>query len=108
MKKSLLLFVALAGCGVAGPQAPMMKSVEKMDGALMLYWMNMEAGCTTVEGERKEGAGAYAVVFSVPGEVDNKHDATATKDVTYTYRLRCLKGSSNSAYSDEMAMNPVR
>ena len=86
----------------------MMKSVEKMDGALMLYWMNMEAGCTSVEGERKEGSGAYSVVFTVPGEADNKHDATATKDATYTYRLRCVKAGARSAYSDEMAMNPVR
>jgi hypothetical protein len=108
MKKSLMLMFVLAGCGSAGPQAPMMKSVEKMDGALMLYWMNMETGCTTVEGERKEGAGAYAVVFSVPGEVDNKHDTAATKDATYTYRLRCMKGDKASAYSDEMSMNPVR
>ncbi|MCA2980026.1 MAG: hypothetical protein INH37_17260 [Myxococcaceae bacterium] len=108
MKKTLMLMLALAGCGSAGPQAPMMKSVEKMDGALMLYWMNMEPGCTTVEGERKEGTGAYAVAFSVPGEVDNKHDATATKDATYTYRLRCTKGDKASAYSDEMSMNPLR
>ena len=86
----------------------MMKSVEKMDGALMLYWMNMEAGCTAIEGERKEGSGAYAIAFSVPGEVDNKHDATATKDATYTYRLRCLKGTLASAYSGEMSMNAVR
>lgn len=86
----------------------MLKSVEKMDGALMLYWMNMEAGCTTVEGERKEGSGAFAPVFSVPGEVDNKHDTTATKDEKYTYRLRCLKESTASAYSGEVSMNPVR
>lgn len=108
MKNALSLFLVLAGCGVAGPQAPMMRSVEKMDGALMLRWMNMEAGCTTVEGERREGAGTYAVVFSVPGEVDNKHDTTATKDATFTYRLRCFKGTKNSSYSDEMGMNPVR
>lgn len=108
MKKALSLFLLLAGCGAAGLQAPMMKSVEKMDGALMLYWMNMETGCTTVEGERKEGAGTYAVVFSVPGEVDNKHDSTATKDATYTYRLKCIKGGKSSGYSDEMSMNPVR
>jgi len=109
MMKIFTLLVVLAGCGgAAGPQAPKMKSVEKMDGALMLYWTNMEPGCTTVDGERKEGAGAFAPVFSVPGEVDNKHDAAATKDATYTYRLRCMKGSTASAYSDEMSMNPVR
>jgi len=26
----------------------------------------------------------------------------------HTYRLRCMKGSTASAYSDEMSMNPVR
>lgn len=111
MKNSLFGFLlVLTGCGAGAalPQAPMMKTVEKMDGALMLRWMNMETGCTSVEGERKEGSGAYSVAFTVPGEVDNKHDYAATNDTTYTYRLRCLKGNSASAYSDEMGMNPVR
>lgn len=109
MKKSIFAFLlVLAGCGPAVPQAPMLRSVEKMDGALMIRWMNMETACTSVEGERKEGSGSYAVAFSVPGEVDNKHDVSATTDATYTYRLRCLKGGSPSAYSEEMSMNPVR
>ncbi len=104
----LTLALGLAACGSAGPQAPMMKTVEKMDGALMVNWMNMETGCSAVDGERKLGAEAFTAVFSVPGEVDNKHDATATSDATYTYRVRCKKGDKYSAWSDEMGMNPVR
>ena len=86
----------------------MLKTVEKMDAALMVTWMNMESGCSAVEGERKMGSEAFKSVFSVPGDVDNKHDATATTDATYTYRVRCKKGESTSAWSNEMAMNPVR
>lgn len=108
MKTFVVVGLLLVGCGSGVPQAPMMSSVEKMNGALMVKWMNMESGCTAVEAERKTLTDPYAVVFSVPGDVDNKHDASATTDTTYTYRLRCKKGDKYSAYSDEMGMNPVR
>lgn len=109
MKRLTLAVLVLASaCGAGVPQAPMLSSVAKMEGALMVTWMNMETGCSSIEGERKVGSGAYAVAFSVPGEVDNKHDTAATSDQTYTYRLRCKKGTTVSAYSAEMSMNPVR
>lgn len=103
------LTLGLVACGSSTTlQAPMMKSVEKMDGALMVTWMNMESGCTAVEGERMMGAEPFQQVFSVPGDVDNKHDTTATADVMHMYHVRCKKGEAYSAWSDEMGMNPVR
>lgn len=104
----LSLSLSLAACNSGSPQAPMLRSVEKMEGALMVRWMNMESGCSAVEGERKMGAESFAQTFSVPGDVDNKHDAAATADATYTYRVRCKKGEAYSAWSDAMGMNPVR
>ncbi len=109
MKKlSWSVLILAAACGAGVPQAPMLRDVAKMEGALMVTWMNMETGCSSIEGERKVGSGAFAPAFSVPGEVDNKHDASATSDQTYAYRLRCKKGAAVSAYSAEMSMNPVR
>lgn len=113
MKKTLLSFLTLgfAACGAGSasePQAPQLRSVEKMDGALMVRWTNVQTDCSMIEGERKAGTGDFAVVFTVPGEVNNKHDAAATSDTTYTYRLRCMKGAASSPYSAEMSMNPVR
>lgn len=98
----------------AAPDAPMLNQLMKMAEALHVMWTNPETGCDSIEGERKATmAGGsvheeYAVVFTVPGEVDNKHDSTATADMDYTYRLRCKKGDKYSPYSNEMTANPTK
>jgi hypothetical protein len=95
------------------PTAPKLSSVDKMDGSLHVTWTNNDT-CDAVEGESKammaSGAvhHAYSVAFTVPGDVDNKHDTTATDDMTYTYRLRCKKGSLYSSYSNEISANPKK
>ncbi len=94
------------------PKSPTISMVMKMTGGLHVMWTNGEKACDTIEGERKANASdgtekaAYAVVFTVPGEADNKHDATATAALKYTYRLRCKKGGTYSAYSNEMSGTP--
>ncbi len=98
----------------SAPKAPKMNEVIKMVGGLHVTWTNNEASCDAVEGERQAQMAdgtvmeKYKVVFSVPGSADNKHDATATEDMKYTYRLRCKKGSSYSDYSNELSGNPVK
>ena len=93
--------------GGSGIGAPTLDKIMKMTGGLHLLWTN-PAGveCDTIEGERKTATTAYAVAFTVPGSVDNKHDATATAKTTYTYRLRCKVGTAYSDYSNEMSGNP--
>lgn len=88
-------------------QAPMITGVASMAGALHVTWMNMQTDCDTVDGERKAGTGAYASAFSVPGSVDDKMDTAATSNMAYTFRLRCNKAGSFSAYSNEMSGNPM-
>ena len=87
-------------------EAPMLMTVEPMEGALHVSWMNMQKDCSSVEAERRMTSGAYEAAFSVPGSVDNKMDAAATENMTYTYRLRCKKGTAFSAYSNELSANP--
>ncbi|MEW5847947.1 MAG: hypothetical protein AB2A00_03995 [Myxococcota bacterium] len=129
MKKSTLvgiavvLTAALAACGMEGSDgsshtntsggghqmdAPTITSIAKMGGALHVQWTNNTTGCDAVEGERKQDGADFTAAFSVPGDVDNKMDGTATADTTYTYRLRCKMGSDYSPYSNEMSANPVR
>ena len=95
------------GTSAGTPQAPMITGVGSMAGALHVTWMNMQTDCDTVDGERKSGTGAYASAFSVPGSVDNKMDTAATSNMTYTFRLRCNKAGTFSAYSNEMSGNPM-
>ena len=114
MKTMLLTAFAilLAACssddkgGSSGVDAPMLKDVVPMDGALHIEWMNMEANADSVEAERKMDQGAFELAFSVPGTLDNKMDAAATDDMPYTYRLRAKKGDVFSEYSNEMTANP--
>lgn len=93
-------------------KAPAIDSVEKMAGALHVMWTNAEASCDAIEGERQAQMSdgsimeKYKVVFSVPGEADNKHDTGATDAMKYTYRLRCKMGTKYSVYSNEMSGSP--
>jgi hypothetical protein len=94
------------------PKAPTIDGIMKMAGALHVMWTNPTPACDTIEGERQATMAdgsimeKYKVVFTVPGEADNKHDTTATDAMTYSYRLRCKKGGTYSAYSNEMTGKP--
>ena len=98
----------------AAPKAPTIQTVAKMQGALHVMWTNPTPACDTVEGERQatmpDGTimEKYKVVFSVPGEADNKHDTSATDAMTYSYRLRCKTGTVYSTYSNVVAGNPTK
>jgi hypothetical protein len=98
----------------AAPKAPKVDMIMKMAGALHVTWTNNEAACDTIEMEREaqmsDGSVMenYKVVYTLPGEADNKHDTSATADMKYTYRLRCKKGTTYSDYSNAMSANPKR
>lgn len=86
--------------------APTIDTVAPMAGGLHVMWTNVQTDCDEIEGERKTATAEYAVVFKVPGYVDNKHDGTATEPTEYTFRVRCRKGSDYSPYSNEMSGTP--
>lgn len=93
-------------------KAPKIDSIMKMSGALHVTWTNNDTTADSVEVERqsKKADGtvvaAYKVVYTLPADVDNKHDMGATEDLTYTYRARCKKGTTYSDYSNEKSANP--
>ena len=77
-----------------------------MTGSLHVTW-DLPSECDGVELERKDGDGEYAVKYTLPGTVDNKHDGSATEDMVYTYRARCKVGTDYTEYSNEMGKNPI-
>jgi len=88
--------------------APKIDEIMKMAGGLHVVWTNpADATCDKVTLERKTETESYKVVYSLPGSADNKHDATATANKTYTYRVQCFVGTDTSPYSSEMSANPV-
>ncbi len=85
---------------------PKITEIMKMTGSLHVVW-DLPKTCDSVELERKDGdAGSFKVAYTLPGTVDNKHDGTATGDMTYTYRARCKVGAEYTEYSNEMGKNP--
>ena len=96
----------------AAPKAPTVDGVAKMQGALHVMWTNPTPACDSIEGERQATMSdgtvheKYKVVFTVPGEADNKHDTSATDAMTYSYRLRCKVGAAYSDYSNVKAGSP--
>lgn len=95
------------GDGTGSLKAPIIEMVMPMSpGGLHVTWKNQQADCSEIEAERKSPTQEYAVVFTVPGAADNKHDGTATDNVEYTYRLRCKRGGEYSSYSNEMSGTP--
>lgn len=95
-------------------KAPKIDGIMKMTGALHVSWTNNDTTADSVELERqsKKADGtidsAFKVVYTLPADVDNKHDMGATADLTYTYRVRCKKGTTYSAYSNEKSANPMQ
>jgi hypothetical protein len=87
-------------------EGPKLTSVMKMTGSLHVSW-DLPAECDGVELERKDGDAEYAVKYTLPGTVDNKHDGTATANMIYSYRARCKVGTEYTAYSNEMSKNPT-
>lgn len=94
--------------GTAGgtPLAPVLQSVEPLDGGLHVMWMNTTPSCEKIEIDRKKDAGAYATVFTVAGQAFEQHDDGATAPGVYCYQLRCVIGAEKSPNSNEKCGTP--
>ena len=113
---ALIALLFVVGCsedgedgtpGTGALRAPVIEAVMPMEGVLHVAWQNAQPDCDSVEGERKPASGDYTMAFSVPGNVDNKMDTGATPAGSYSYRLRCKKGTAFSPYSNEMSGTAV-
>lgn len=95
-----------------GIDAPRLVAAEPMAGGLHVSWINVEESCDTIELERRSQAAdgspiaAFALLSTLPGTADNKHDGNATGSSTYVYRLRCKKDGLYSPYSNELGGVP--
>jgi hypothetical protein len=81
--------------------------VMAMGGGLHVSW-TVVGSCDAIEGESKMDGGSWAAAFSVAGTETSHVDDKATMDMTYSYRLRCKKGSEYSPYSNEKSGNPKK
>lgn len=94
--------------GGEAPAAPMLDDVAPLHMALHVYWTNVADDCDEIEGERSTPEDDFALIFTVPGTVDNEADDAATDSaVTYTYRVRCRRGEVYSEYSNELSASPT-
>lgn len=109
------IVITTVGCTATVDQsqaalAPKLVSVEPMVGSLHVSWQNQSA-CDVIELERTNPGtpmmASFTLLYKLPGAADNKHDATATQPLTYTYRARCARGGQYSAYSNELSGDPT-
>lgn len=95
-----------AGQADGAPEAPMIKSVEPLEGALHVMWMNMTKDCDKIELLRSKDGGAYAVAYTLTGAADSQHDTQAKPPGKYCYEARCIKGGQTSPDSDPLCGKP--
>lgn len=89
------------------PLAPTIDMVEPMDGGLHVMWTNTTPDCDTIEIDRNQDGGAYAIVFTLTGLAEEQHDPDASVATsTYCYKARCTKGSDSSPDSNEKCGMP--
>ena len=98
---------ASASGGSAGVAPPVLLEVTSFALSLKITW-ETKSLCDSILGERKTATSDYADAFDVPGTDSVFVDPEATEDQTYTYRLRCKRGESLSAYSNEKTGNPMK
>ena len=95
------------GGGSSGPpQAPMIMSVEPLQGGLHVMWDNVTPDCDKIELDRNKDGGAYATAYTLVGVATSQHDVSAVSPGTYCYKARCLKGSEKSPDSNEKCGMP--
>ena len=100
---------AMAGSGGetdGAPEAPMIKSVEPLEGALHVMWMNMTKDCDKVVLLRSKDGGDYAIAYTLSGAADSQHDTMAIAPGEYCYKARCIKGDQTSPDSDPKCGKP--
>jgi hypothetical protein len=91
----------------AAPKAPSVTAVMQMQGALHVTWKLNDTSLNNVEVWRKDGAGAYAKVYTLPGSALSQHDTQATnKSVTYCYQVKTIRAGMESALSNEKCGSP--
>lgn len=96
-----------SGGGASGPpQAPIIKSVAQMQGALHVMWDNVTPDCDKIELDRNKDGGAYAMAYTLVGVARSQHDYSAVPSGTYCYKARCLKGAETSPDSNEKCGMP--
>lgn len=96
-----------SGGGSSGPpQAPVVKSVEPLQGGLHVMWDNVTMNCDKIELDRNKDGGAYATAYTLVGVATSQHDASAVSPGTYCYKARCLKGAEKSPDSNEKCGMP--
>jgi hypothetical protein len=96
-----------AGGGSSDPQAPVMKSVMPMSGALHVTWTNVTEDCDAVLVFRKQDDGEYALEYTMAGSANQKHDDEANvASSTYCYKAQCERGELVSPDSNEKCGSP--
>jgi hypothetical protein len=89
------------------PNTPAVTMVMPMSGALHVTWKLNDTGLTNVELWRKQGTGAYALAYTLPGSAIAQHDMQANATgTTYCYQVKTIRAGMESQLSNEKCGTP--
>ena len=69
---------------------------------ITLKWKDKSANEDGFKAERKTAGQPYVELASIPANAETFNDETAVPGTEYSYRIKAFKGSSSSAYSNEV------
>jgi len=95
-----------SGGAIAAPEAPVMKSVKPMAGALHVTWENVTPDCDKINLMRNHDGGDFEKAYTFVGAATSKHDGVATGPGSYCYKATCEKGGQTSPESNEICGTP--
>jgi len=91
--------------GVTLPAAPTELTAARLTPtSVALHWNDISATETGYTIERKVLGGEYAVAGSIAANSNSFNDASLAQNTTYIYRVRAVKGTLNSAWSNEASI----
>lgn len=89
------------------PAAPTITKIMPMTALVHVTWTVNNTGLTGVEVWRKDGAGAYAKVYTLAGTATTQSDKQASNTSTvYCYQIKAIKNGVASDPSNEKCGTP--
>lgn len=89
------------------PKTPTITGLMQMAGGLHVTWKLNDTGLSSVELWRKDGAGTYAKVYTLPGTATSQHDAKANvAGTTYCFQVKTIRAGMESQFSPEKCGTP--
>ena len=96
------IFSLYPAAGAGKPAAPSnLVATAQSASSIRLTWTDNSSNETTFRVDRKIGAGAYALLTTLPANTTSFQALSLNANTLYTFRVRAQNGSGSSAFSNQ-------